>query len=241
MKTQRISRKFVISSSALSVLILAGCGQPQPQNNGDAFGSNEPTAAMEPVPSKDASSRQTSLPVASAAGPTSSQQAPSESSPPQSAPSEAAPPPVIHSELPNDPTFCQSNDLIAATHVAGGGAAGSVYMSLRLTNIGTSTCLVSGYPGVSLTMGPDGSPIGAPAVRDRESPVTQVVLSPGQTGAAVLRYTHAANYLGCTQTHASGYRIYPPENTASLFIPQPTKACRNTSIKLLSIGPFRMP
>lgn len=114
-------------------------------------------------------------------------------------------------------------------------------MNLRLTNIGKSPCFLTGYPGVSLTMGPGGSPIGAPAVRDRTSPVTDVLLSPGQAGLAVMRYTHAENYLGCKQANASGYRIYPPENTTSLFIPQPTKACWNTAVRLLAIGPFRLP
>ena len=38
---------------------------------------------------------------------------------------------------------------------------------------------------------------------------------------------------------AAGYRIYPPEDTDSLFIPQPTTACSNADITLLSIGAFQ--
>jgi hypothetical protein len=38
---------------------------------------------------------------------------------------------------------------------------------------------------------------------------------------------------------AAGYRIYPPEDTASLFLPQPTKACSNAEITLLAIGAFQ--
>jgi hypothetical protein len=38
---------------------------------------------------------------------------------------------------------------------------------------------------------------------------------------------------------AAGYRIYPPEDRASLFLPQPTKACSNADITLLTIGAFQ--
>jgi hypothetical protein len=38
---------------------------------------------------------------------------------------------------------------------------------------------------------------------------------------------------------AGGYRIYPPEDTASIFLPQPTKACSNAEIELLTIGAFQ--
>lgn len=112
-------------------------------------------------------------------------------------------------------------------------------MELKLTNTGTEPCLLIGFPGVSLTAGPNGAPIGAPAVREESRAIVDVLLAPGQTGSAPLRYTHAQNYLGCNIVKAAGYRIYPPEDTASLFLPQPIKACSNTKIKLLTIGPFQ--
>lgn len=112
-------------------------------------------------------------------------------------------------------------------------------MELKLTNTGTEPCLLIGFPGVSLTSGPDGQPIGAPAVREGAGAIAEVLLAPGQTGSAPLRYTHARNYLGCSIVKAAGFRIYPPEDTASLFLPLPTKACTNTNIKLLTIGPFQ--
>jgi hypothetical protein len=137
------------------------------------------------------------------------------------------------------PALCKAATLSAATDASGGGAAGSVYMKLNLTNTGTAPCLLKGFPGVSLAANADGAPIGAAATRDETTPVADVLLAPGQTGSAVLRYTQAANYGDCTLTEAAGYRIYPPEDTASLFLPQPTSACSNANITLLSIGAFQ--
>ncbi|WP_426989624.1 DUF4232 domain-containing protein [Pseudarthrobacter sp. Y6] len=137
------------------------------------------------------------------------------------------------------PALCKAATLSAATDASGGGAAGSVYMKLNLTNTGTAPCLLKGYPGVSLTANADGAPIGAAATRDESTPVADVLLASGQTGTAVLRYTQAANYSDCTLTDAAGYRIYPPGDTASLFLPQPTSACSNANIALLSVGAFQ--
>lgn len=112
-------------------------------------------------------------------------------------------------------------------------------MTLTLTNTGTAPCLLKGYAGVSLAADANGDPIGAPAKRDESTPAKDVLLAPGQGGNAVLRYTQAGNYPDCTVTPAAGYRIYPPEDTASLFLAQPTRACSNAGIELLTIGAFQ--
>lgn len=112
-------------------------------------------------------------------------------------------------------------------------------MKLQLTNARSRPCLLRGFPGVSLTSGPTGAPIGASAARVNGEAISGVLLASGQTGSAVLRYTNAGNYPDCTSTTSSGYRIYPPEDTGSIFLPRPTKACSNSNIKLLAIGPFQ--
>lgn len=109
-------------------------------------------------------------------------------------------------------------------------------MQLNLTNKGSRPCILKGFPGVSLVAGPVGAPIGAPATRDDSAGVVDVLLAPGQTGTAVLRYTQAGNYMDCSPVDAAGYRVYPPEDTDSLFIPQPTRACSKANITLLTIG-----
>jgi hypothetical protein len=112
-------------------------------------------------------------------------------------------------------------------------------MTLTLTNTGAEPCLLKGFPGVSLTADANGAPIGAPAKRDETTPVVDVLLAPGKAGAAVLRYTQAGNYTDCSIVPAAGYRIYPPEDTASLFLAQPTQACSNAEVGLLTIGAFQ--
>jgi Protein of unknown function (DUF4232) len=135
--------------------------------------------------------------------------------------------------------MCRSAQLTATTDSAGGGAAGSVYMQLILTNSGTEPCVLKGYPGVSLTAGATGEPIGAAATRDAATPVTDVLLAPGKAGTATLRYTQAGNYPDCTQTPAAGFRVYPPEDTASVFVADPRDACSNAGIDLLTVGAFQ--
>jgi Protein of unknown function (DUF4232) len=171
----------------------------------------------------------TSAPGTNSASPSTMAASPT----PSQAPSSSA------TNTPAGPALCKAATLSAATDATGGGAAGSVYMKLNLTNTGTAPCLLRGYPGVSLTANADGEPIGAPATRDETNPVADVLLAPGQTGTSVLRYTQAANYSDCTLVNAAGYRIYPPEDTASLFLAQPTSACSNTNIALLSVGAFQ--
>ncbi|MFF2243272.1 DUF4232 domain-containing protein [Arthrobacter sp. NPDC058130] len=135
--------------------------------------------------------------------------------------------------------LCKADSLTATTDSSGGGAAGSIYMQLIVTNSGTEPCLLKGYAGVSLTTGADGEPIGAAATRDDSTPVVDVLLAPGKAGAATLRYTQAANYPDCSRMQAAGFRVYPPNDTASLFLAQQLDACTNTDINLLTIGAFQ--
>jgi hypothetical protein len=112
-------------------------------------------------------------------------------------------------------------------------------MQLVLTNSGSTPCVLRGFPGVSLTADAEGEPIGAPATTDDSMPIADVELAPGKAGMAALRYSQARNFQDCTLTPAAGYRIYPPDEKASLFLPQPTDACANASITLLKVGAFQ--
>ncbi|BCW43534.1 hypothetical protein StoSoilB5_07180 [Arthrobacter sp. StoSoilB5] len=98
---------------------------------------------------------------------------------------------------------------------------------------------MEGFAGVSLTADANGAPIGEPATRETTTPVTKVELAPGKSAWAELRYTQAGNYGDCTKVPAAGYRIYPPNDTASLFVAEPHDACSNTGIKLLTITAFQ--
>ncbi|MEN8583211.1 DUF4232 domain-containing protein [Arthrobacter sp. KBS0703] len=220
MRLQRITNGLICTTAAAALaLLLTACGPSQPAGQQ----SSEPGTGS---PSADGS------------------QAAPETSPPSSSSSSAAPanpsasPPSGQATSGSVQT-CKAATLKATTDATGGGAAGSVYMELILTNSGPSSCHLKGFAGVSLTNSPNGQPIGAPARRDTSVPVGDVLLAPGQSGTAVLRYTQAGNYPDCVKAAAAGFRVYPPEDTASLFVPRPSDACSNASIELLSIGAFQ--
>ena len=204
-----------VTAAAAAALLLSGCAQNQAQS----------TASP--------------APASSSASPTASASAsgqPSPAAPSQTASGAAATAPS--SAAAAGPAFCKAANLTGSLDASGGGAAGSVYMKLILTNSGAEPCLLKGFAGVSLTAGANGDPIGAAATRDESTPVADVLLAPGQAGSATLRYTQAGNYPNCTRTPAAGFRVYPPEDTASLFLPAPKDACSDAGITLLTIGAF---
>ena len=184
-------------------------------------------AACGPSPSP---SNTSSAPPATSASPTSAS---------PSATTSPSPSATATSAAPAGTALCKASSLTATTDSTGGGAAGSIYEKLILTNSGAAPCVLEGFAGVSLTADANGAPIGEPATRETTTPVTRIELAPGKSAWAELRYTQAGNYGDCTKVPAAGYRIYPPEDTASLFIAEPHDACSNAGIKLLTITAFQ--
>lgn len=185
-------------------------------------------AACGPSPSPAGSS--SAPPTSSSASPTSASPSPSTSPSPSGTATSAA---------PAADGLCKAASLTATTDSTGGGAAGSIYEKLILTNSGSTPCTLEGFAGVSLTADANGAPIGEPATRETTTPVTKVELAPGKAAWAELRYTQAGNYGDCTKVPAAGYRVYPPNDTASLFVAEPHDACSNAGIKLLTITAFQ--
>jgi len=211
---------LVIASLAAAALLLSGCGAGQSAGSGTAS------------PSSSASGPSSS-PTDSAASPAS--QSGSAGPAPTATGGAAAGP---SSAAPAGPALCKAADLTPALDSKGGGAAGSVYLQLVLTNSGAQPCTLKGFAGVSLVADATGDPIGAPATRDDSTPQADVLLAPGQAGTATLRYTQAGNYPDCTRTPAAGFRVYPPDDKDSLFVAAPYDACSQPAINLLTIGAF---
>lgn len=210
MTAQRINSRLVFTTAAAAAaLFLAGCGGGTPQAQTSSTPASSPTSSA-------------SQPAASGAA----------TGPASSAPAPAA-------STPAAPGLCKAAGLTGTIDSTGGGAAGSVYMKLILTNSGSEPCVLRGFAGVSLTADANGAPIGAAATRDESTPAADLVLEPGQAGTATLRYSQAANHPDCTMAPAAGFRIYPPEDTASLFIAQPRDACSDAETRLLTIGVFQ--
>lgn len=229
MRLQRIPTGLAGTTAAAALaLLLTACGPSQPSGQASP---EQTTGPAEASSSASPGAAETSDPPSSS------------SAAPPSVPAPSKPAPTGAAATPGSTAagaqLCKASALKASTDATGGGAAGSVYMRLILTNSGTAPCHLKGFPGVSLTNGAGGQPIGAPASRDATTPVSDVLLAPGQSGSATLRYTQARNYPDCVLAQAAGFRIYPPEDTASLFVARPSDACSNASIELLSIGAFQ--
>jgi hypothetical protein len=131
---------------------------------------------------------------------------------------------------------CATSALTGSIAQGSGGAAGSVGVTLVLTNTGTSECALQGWPGVSFVGDGNGTQLGKPADFDRSTPHPTVTLAPGGTAQAALLITDALNYpsADCVPQQADGFRVYPPGSKESLFVKDATvAACTNPAAPTL--------
>jgi hypothetical protein len=115
---------------------------------------------------------------------------------------------------------------------AGDAGMSQQHTVLRFTNVGSRSCVIVGFPGVSYVAGDKGTQVGAPARRvGRIGP--QVTLTPGEVASTVVSSVSVGVFdpATCRPTPVRGYRIYPPDSTASMFIPLPAgvRGCAGTS------------
>jgi hypothetical protein len=126
---------------------------------------------------------------------------------------------------PTGPVPCRAGTL-SVTLGPGGGAAGTIYAPLRFTNKGSRPCVIQGFAGVSYVTGDDGAQVGPAADRDgvKGAPVT---LAPGAVASASLAMVQVLNYdeSVCKPTSTRGLRVYPPGDTASVFVPIAGTGC----------------
>lgn len=124
----------------------------------------------------------------------------------------------------------------------GTGAAGTFYYDLTFLNHGTAPCTLFGYPGVSYVRGDTGIQTGDAADRNPsiagQTGATVVTLAAGATAHAVLAEVDVANYSpsDCQPTAIRGLRVYPPDQTTALFVPQATTGCQATGVHQLGVG-----
>lgn len=212
------SRAAAVSAAVLA-LALSACG-PQQEAPPPATPGADVSSAAVPAPEPTA----TTPPAAPV---------------PATTTTPATPPPAN----PVDPTICRSNAL-SVTLGSSEGAAGTVYASLRFTNTGPSPCVIHGFPGVSYVGGDNGAQIGPAAERDgvKGAPVN---LPHGGVASAQLAMVQVLNYDAgaCHPTPVKGLRVYPPGETASVFVPLKGTGCSATPpgpqlrIKTVQAGP----
>jgi hypothetical protein len=148
--------------------------------------------------------------------------------------------------VPRTPTTAPASTPECATSQLRGaltnssGAAGSVGYAIEFVNTAATTCSLTGYPGVSYRSGATETLVGAPAQRDPLRSVVTVTLRPGQAAYATLIEVDSLNYppASCQLTSVNGLWVYPPDQTAALFLSQSTQACSNPADPVLMIGPI---
>ncbi len=118
------------------------------------------------------------------------------------------------------------------------GTAGSFYLPLEFSDIGTTSCTLYGFPGVS-GIKAGGAQLGSPASWDHRITPRTVLLTPGSTAHVILQIVDVANYPAniCGPTQAFGLRIYPPNQKASVELPFAFEACATSGPNYLRVDP----
>nr|WSX48459.1 DUF4232 domain-containing protein [Streptomyces sp. NBC_00974] len=124
------------------------------------------------------------------------------------------------SALPMTPT-CHVADLNLAIGEPDG-AAGSLYYPIQFTNTSTHTCVLHGYPGVSV-VDVRHRQIGTSATRTGE-PVDTVSVQPGETVTATFRTNSRGVAAGCRPMSAY-VKVYPPNSYDAVQIPYHLRVC----------------
>jgi uncharacterized protein DUF4232 len=131
---------------------------------------------------------------------------------------------------------CSSSHLALSLGI-GQGTAGTTYQVLVLTNTGSTSCTLFGYPGVSF-VDASGAIIGKPSSRDPGVEHT-ITLPAGGAANALSRQPDAGNFpaSACNMKTADRVRVYPPNQKQPLFVHDAIQLC-STSQGRTGIGPM---
>ena len=117
------------------------------------------------------------------------------------------------------------------------GYAGGVDVPIDFTNTSGASCTLFGYPGVSL-LSSTHAQIGLAAKRGTTVPPVKVItLAPGATATAQLQIADALNFptATCGPVQATDLRVYPPNQTVPVLLPEQSKGCTKP-VQVLLIG-----
>ena len=137
----------------------------------------------------------------------------------------------------SDPT-CRTSQL-ALRLGNSGAAAGTAHQPIVLTNHGSSTCALRGYPGVAFVAPATGAQVGSAASHNPQQPVTTILITPDSSASALLGIANYQNFPPgeCLSRPVSGLRVYPPGNAAAAYVPFKTaSAACSTQVGQLNVG-----
>jgi hypothetical protein len=202
MVRSRIGRVGLLAGGAMVALVLGACNPTQTNGQGD-----QQTLTTVASPSSDTSDSSTTGEPSSSSTDTSSPAASTKADPGA------------------DPTDCKAASLKLTLKPADAGA-GHVYVNVVFTNKSSKTCTMQGFPGVSYVTGDNGKQVGAAAYREGTKGA-RVTLKPGGSAYAPVDEVNVHNFdpSACHPTSTRGLRIYPPHDTAAMFVAQSGTGC----------------
>lgn len=136
---------------------------------------------------------------------------------------------------------CKSSNLVVwLPSGSGNGAAGSVFYKLRITNLGSGACTLSGFPKLS-AIDLKGQPIGKPASKETGQKAGTVKLAAGGSASFQLRVVEAGDFspADCHATMAAGLRVSPPGAGGFKVVPFPFETCAKPIQPVLTVGPVK--
>jgi len=139
---------------------------------------------------------------------------------------------------PGSAPTCQTSQ-VSVRLGKSGAAAGTAYQPIVFTNHGSSTCALRGYPGVAFVAPDTGRQVGSAARHDPQHPVTTILIAPASSASALFGIATYQNYppKQCLSHPVSGLRIYPPGNTAAVYVPFTTaSAACSTQVEQLNVA-----
>ncbi|GAA2329908.1 DUF4232 domain-containing protein [Dactylosporangium salmoneum] len=178
-------------------------------------------------PAGEASGQPSTTPLPASSAPvTTTSSSPPGSTVPSGSQAEAAP--------------CRTSELkISVQGAPGGGAAGSTYAWLVFTNVSARTCSLYGYPGVARLAGPEGPQVNDPLDHMGATTPTRVVLAPQASSHAVIQEGHPEAFEpNCHAVAIAGLRVYPPDETAAVFVPFAERACSAKGVDVGFVAPI---
>lgn len=115
-------------------------------------------------------------------------------------------------------TTCNVDELSLSMKASSESGAGTLAYELVFKNTSQRTCILGGFPGVSL-VNENGNMIGSPADRAKNYEEKKLTLAPGKEVMATLSVSNSTNFdAGECKEGAAKLRVYPPNDTGYLSV-----------------------
>ncbi len=116
------------------------------------------------------------------------------------------------------------------------GTAGTIYKHAVVTNTGSVSCTITGYPTVYMTDA-GGTILGSGAAANPLYPVSTITVAPGGKAHSVVAYPEQANFNpGTCSAQGSQMKMYVPGVVAPLFTAWSDYSCPGFSASTFQTG-----